>query len=1110
MGNFEYIKALCEQGVPLEKLYKYCTSAESFLKSDPDYSANQCRQALEWLMVQVMKMKGAYNDGARLAEMLNDAAFTEFIGYDQLVLRKANYVRKIGNLGSHSTDADVTPRNAEWCLVDLYQVVGFILLRLRAITSLAPFDKSLIPDSPFMHAEQPDEAPKVDPGFVASIPADNVQNPAPNPQLPSDGLTEAETREKFIDLMLREAGWKVSTVKGAIEPMAACIEVEVSGMPNTQGTGYVDYVLFGPDLKPLALIEAKRTSKDISVGVQQAELYAQCLKARYGTMPVIYISNGFTTEVIDGLGYPRRKLYGFHSCRDLQWILQQRQRPALADLNVNTQIAGREYQIRAVRTVCEHLQRMNRRSLLVMATGTGKTRVSIGLSELLMRNGWVKNILFLADRTSLVRQAHKNYVKQLGSTTTTCVLSDKKPDLDKNARIMFSTYQTMVNYIETDTKEFSVGRFDLIIIDEAHRSVFGKYGAIFDYFDSLLIGLTATPRDEVDRSTYDLLGMTPDNTFAYEYEQAVMDGHLNPYHGLKRGSKIMETGIRYNTLREDEKEQMKPVYDYEKARRSLDPEQEYQRDIEGSEIFRYIYNQDTIDKVLTDLMENGLKVNSGEMIGKTIIFCRDHAHAVLTVERFAHLYPELGPDFCVLIDNQVNYAQSLIDNFEMRGNMPQIAVSVDMLDTGIDVPDVLNLVFFKPVHSKIKFMQMIGRGTRLSEDIFGYGKHKTEFLIFDWCGNFDFFSVDSRGAEGVHTVSLTERLFVLRAQLAAALQSAEHQEVEFDKQLHDDLKQLLCHQVCQLKDEFVSVRKAWQYVVKWRKPESWLYISDTDIQELQQIIAPLLTKTMQDASALTFDALMLNIMLGKVTPEVNSAPSQAKVISIAAMLQERASIPAVAQRMDTIRMVQASGFFAEAGLPLLERVREEIRDLVKNLLRQQSKTFTLNIEDVVTDGGSVGSVSMNVSYKQRVIDFLAENRDLPILNKIFNLEQLTTDDIAQLEHILWEELGTRDDYEQYTHNGFRNVAMFIRSIIKVDRKVAMSRFAEFLNGGTLNADQADFLNSIISYVCENGDIDTRTIVNEAPFSDFDVVDLFGQNANCVPKYVNMIHTIIGA
>lgn len=1109
MGNFEYIRQLCEH-IPLDRLYKYCSTAEAYMKTDPEYCANQCRKALEWILIQVLRMKNAYEDNMNLNEMINHHSLAEFVGNDQMFFRQAHYVRKVGNLGSHSTDEDVPQRNAEWCLKDLYMVVGNVLMRLRAITSLAQFDPSLVPDGSTMHVTDNNERPKVDPNFVASIPSDSIENPAPNPQLPSDGLTEAETREKFIDLMLREAGWKVSRTNGAIEPMTACVEVEVEGMPNNQGVGYVDYVLFGPDLKPLALIEAKRTSKSISAGVQQAKLYAQCLQARYGTMPVIYVSNGFNTEVIDGLGYPSRKLYGLHSCRDLQWMIQQRQRPALADLNVNTQIAGREYQIRAVRTVCEHLQRMNRRSLLVMATGTGKTRVSIALSELLMRNGWVKNILFLADRTSLVRQAHKNYVKQLGATTTTCVLSDKKPDLDKNARIMFSTYQTMVNYIETEQKEFSVGRFDLIIIDEAHRSVFGKYGAIFDYFDSLLIGLTATPRNEIDRSTYDLLGMTPDNTFAYEYEQAVADGHLNPYCGLKRKSNIMESGIQYNQLKDDEKEQMQQVYDYEKARGALDPEQEYQRDIEGSEIFSYIYNQDTIDKVLQDLMENGLKVHSGELIGKTIIFCRDHAHAVMTVERFSHLYPHLGPDFCVLIDNQVNYAQNLIDNFELRDNLPQIAVSVDMLDTGIDVPDVLNLVFFKPVHSKIKFMQMIGRGTRLSEDIFGYGKHKTQFLIFDWCGNFDFFSVESNSVEGTHSVSLTERLFILCAQLAMALQTDEHQQVEFDKHLHDELKETLCQQVCQLRDEMVSVRKVWQYVDKWRKPESWVCINDIDIQELQKIIAPLLAGTLQDESALKFDALMLNIMISKVVPDVNSAASQNKVITIASLLQERASIPAVAQRMDTIRMVQGSGFFAEAGLPVLERVREELRDLVKNLVRQQSKTFTLNIEDVVSDGGSVGAVNMTVSYRQRVIDFLAENRELPVLSKIFNLEQLTAEDISQLEHILWEELGTREDYEQYTQDGFRNVAMFIRSIIKVDRKVAMQRFAEFLNGGTLNADQADFLNSIISYVCENGDIETSTIVNEAPFSDYDVMGLFGSNARLIPKYVNMIHTIIGA
>ena len=393
----------------------------------------------------------------------------------------------------------------------------------------------------------------------------------------------------------------------------------------------------------------------------------------------------------------------------------------------------------AIKAVCEHYNAMHRKGLLVMATGTGKTRVAISLVDVLKRNDWVKNVLFLADRTSLVSQVHRNFVKLLPNETTTVLNEDG--DIDMNARIVFSTYQTMIGYVDTEKKPFSVGHFDLIIIDEAHRSIFGKFAAIFNYFDSMLIGLTATPRDEVDKSTYDIFEMEEGcPNYAYELEEAVADGYLVNYRGFKRGSMMLENGIKYNDLSDRDKEQLEQVWEYEDTLKELDPNADTRgRDILSNEMFKYIYNGDTVDKVLQDLMENGLKVQSGERIGKTIIFAFNHKYAELILRRFYELYPEYGSDFCALIDNYVTYAHDLIEKFEIRNGNPQITVSVDMLDTGIDVPDVLNLVFFKPVKSKIKFMQMIGRGTRLSEDIFGAGQNKECFYIFDWCNNFEFF-----------------------------------------------------------------------------------------------------------------------------------------------------------------------------------------------------------------------------------------------------------------------------------------------------------------------------------------------------------------------------------
>ena len=771
MRNFDYIKDL-----GLTDLHRLCSACEENQVSNPDISAISARRALEYLVRALYRMKNIeVGERTTLVELVDGEPFTSFIGDDR-VMMAVHYVRKVGNVGAHI--GTVSKKESFFCLLNIYNVVAAMLIKLRVMQSVAPFDKTLIPGSLQAPVLMPKavkvvEAPEQ---MVKAADKEVLESTKPVEALPID-ISEAETRRLYIDLMLKEAGWQILDTEGLVQASRACVEVELQGMPNAHGVGYADYVLFGSNGKPLAVVEAKRTSADPIKGKHQAELYADCLEARYGVRPVIYYTNGFQTFVIDGLGYPSRKLYSFHTEHDLERMLQKRGRRDIGDFSVNDNITDRHYQKMAIKAVCEHLNKRHRKALLVMATGTGKTRVSISLVDVLMRNGWVKNVLFLADRISLVSQAHKNFVKLLPSTTTS-VLSDSG-EKDLNARITFSTYQTMINYIDTEDKPFSVGRFDLIIIDEAHRSIFGKYGAIFNYFDAMLVGLTATPRNEVDKSTYDIFEMEQGvPNYAYELEDAVSEHYLVNYHGFKRGSMILKEGIKYSSLTDEEKKQMEAIWEYEDALKGLKDAVDGHtsvRDIANNEIFSYIFNEATIDAVLQDLMENGLKVQYGERIGKSIIFAYNHRHAELIVERFHKLYPEYGSDFCVLIDNYVTYSQDLIDKFEIRDNNPQIAVSVDMLDTGIDVPDVLNLVFFKIVKSKIKFMQMIGRGTRLSADIFGDGKDKECFYIFDWCRNFEYFEKNPDGTSTPSTISLTERIFGLRADIAFHLQHQKYQ-----------------------------------------------------------------------------------------------------------------------------------------------------------------------------------------------------------------------------------------------------------------------------------------------------------------------------------------------
>ena len=617
----------------------------------------------------------------------------------------------------------------------------------------------------------------------------------------------------------------------------------------------------------------------------------------------------------------------------------------------------------------------------------------------------------------------------------------------------------------------------------------------------MLVCLTATPRDEVDRSTYHIFEMEEgEPNYAYELEDAVADGYLVNYHGFKRGSLILKEGIKYSDLSEEERQQLEAVWEYEQING---------RDISNNEIFSYIFNEDTVDAVLQDLMEHGLKVQSGERIGKSIIFAYNHRHAELIVQRFNVLYPEYGPGFCVLIDNYVTYAQDLINKFEIRDGDPQIAVSVDMLDTGIDVPDILNLVFFKPVKSKIKFMQMIGRGTRLSTDIFGVGNDKQCFYIYDWCGNFDYFEKNPDGKELRPAQSLTERLFCLRTDIAFHLQHQKYQEDACCKSLHDDIKQLLHEQVKALSESHISVRAKWETVSHFKEVESWAYISDLDAMTLKTDIAPLLPKSQMDESAKKFDVLALTIELGYVDEEVNASKCIQRVKLIAEKLEEMGTLPQVQAKMGTIKEVLSDVAWQNVSLQWLEKVRNDLRELMKFLLGDKDKWFVVDIEDVISFDGESEGVTPRVSYKQRIIDFLAANRHLPVLDKIYNMQQLDSDDFRELERIMWEELGSKEDYDNYTAGKMcgPNVAILIRSFIGVDRKEAMQRFGRFITGMELNAEQEEFLMTIISYVCENGDITKEIVVNDSPFEER-LNDVFSTCMVPLSKYIDNIHNVV--
>ena len=913
-------------------------------------------------------------------------------------------------------------------------------------------------------------------------------------------MSEAETRKQYVDLYLKEAGWDVLDTDNVALPSKAGIEIKVEGMPNAQGVGFCDYVLYGSDGKPLAIVEVKKTSVSPENGRHQVDLYAECMKAKFGYKPVMYYTNGYHTRIIDGL-YPDRDVAAFHSQEELELMLQRRNRGDITDFRINEEITSRPYQKIAITKICELLNSKHRRGLLVMATGTGKTRVAISIVDILTRNNWVKTVLFLADRTALVHQAKKNFASLMPNMSI-CELSGSG-EKDYNARLMFCTYQTMLHYIDAEDKRFTTGRFDLIIIDEAHRSIFNRYGTIFKYFDSFLIGLTATPKNEVDANTYQIFGCEAGiPNFDYSLDEAVKDKWLVGYTVRNRTSKMITQGIDYNSLSVDEKQQLEEYYEDDPPTPDFN--------IPGNEIFKYLFNKDTCKKVLEDLMQWGLRVDGGETMGKTIIFAYNHKHAKMIVDCFYELYPAYPSNTCQLVDYSVVYGDDLVLKF---GEDPEfrIAVSVDMLDTGIDVPEVLNLVFFKKVRSKIKFVQMIGRGTRLCKDIYGPGKDKSGFQIFDYCGNFEYFGVNQEGATAKETLTLSQRLFNIQIEMLYELQRLEYQQDVILRAYYEALKKDLHSSVVTIKahDSRIQVREAMQYVDKYYNLDIWVSLSPVMVKEAERHIAPLIDSGLKgDYLAVAFDIRMYYVEYDKLkTGTVNNSGEHIKVLRQVAqyLINEKASIPQVRNKATELKRLLSAELWENPSVEELEKLRIALRDLMQYLKDRKRKQFDIDIPDDIDDAEyQPENTTIDIrTYREKVIDYLVEHSDSPVIKKIYNLEPINNDDLNELEKVLWHELGSQEDYEQSTN--IENLAVFVRSLIGLSQEAVNTKFGEYLSGNTFNSQQQEFVQTIINYVRENGDIELSDMVNTEPFNNFDLNEMFGTDLSKIVNIVNVLH-----
>ncbi|WP_179993646.1 DEAD/DEAH box helicase family protein [Acinetobacter sp. YH1901136] len=886
---------------------------------------------------------------------------------------------------------------------------------------------------------------------------------------------EDETRKLKIDLMLEEAGWEIGT--------SVREEVAVTGMPNPSGKGEVDYVLYDANGLPLAVVEAKRTSTDPDIGQQQAKLYADCLEQQTGQRPVIFYTNGYKTRIWNDVqGGPPRLVHGFYTQAELKRLIERRKNnPDLSSFPINTDIVERYYQTRAIKAMLAAYQRKERAGLLIMATGTGKTRTAIALVDVLMKANVVQKALFLADRTSLVNQAHNAFKANLKDASFVNLLEDK----NQVGRVYFSTYQTMMGLIDEKnadgTRQFGTGMFDLIIIDEAHRSVYQKFGEIFKYFDSLLVGLTATPRDEVDRDTYALFGLESGvPTDYYDLDQAIADGYLVPPKAYSVPLKFMREGVKFNELSEQEKEHWNELdWGGDDA-----PEE-----VNASKINKELFNTGTVDKMLQHLMENGIKVEGGDMLGKTIIFAVNQNHANFIAERFDKNYPQYDGKFARVITHSTKYAQSLIDSFSKKELAdPQIAISVDMLDTGIDVPEVVNLVFFKAVRSKVKFMQMIGRGTRLCKDLFAPGMDKKEFYIFDYCSNFEYFNENPDGAPVSTAEPLGQRLFKARLNLLSLLNAQDYQTEELAA-VRQDIQQSLQTEVKSMnKDNFI-VRDELEYVEQFQKDEAWNNLDDLAIGTLREHISKLPNELEAETlEAKLFDMLCYNIELAVLNKDAKAVLAYAnKVIEIASKLECKENIPVVAAQIKLIQDIQTEAYWEGITVPMLESMRKRIRGLVKLIEKTTSTIVYSMLDDEIGEATEVDipvvSSGVNIAqYRKRVESFIKANENHITIAKLKRGLALTPTDLKELERFVFEaqEVESKEKFEE-CFGTEQSLPLFIRSLVGLDRQAVQAAFSKYLQGTTYNEKQIRFVEMVIEHLTIRGTLQPEQLY-EPPFS----------------------------
>ncbi len=871
---------------------------------------------------------------------------------------------------------------------------------------------------------------------------------------------------------------------------------------------------------PLALIEAKRSRRNPAEGQQQAKLYADCLEQQFGQRPIIFYTNGYQHWLWDDTRYPPRPVQGFFKKAELELMVQRRSTMrSLLTAEIDENIAGRYYQTRAIRRISEAFERHNeRKALVVMATGAGKTRTVIALCDLLMRCNRVKRVLFLADRVALVNQAVGAFSKHLPAASPVNLVTEKNTE----GRVYVSTYPTMmglINEVGEGQRKFGVGHFDLIVIDEAHRSVYQKYRAIFEYFDALLVGLTATPKDEIDRNTYSLFNLEPGvPTDFYGLDEGVKDGWLVPPKSVSVPLKFQREGIRYDQLSEDEKDQWDAL--------EWDEDGNTPNQIDAAAINQWLFNTDTVDKVLAHLMTRGLKVAGGDRLGKTIIFAKNNDHAQFIYERFNVNYPHYNGEFARLITHKTDYAQSLIDSFSQPSKLPHMAISVDMLDTGIDIPEVVNLVFFKLVRSKTKFWQMIGRGTRLCPDLFGPNQSKEFFYLFDYCQNLEFFSQNPELSEGSLSPSLSQTLFTTRLELLSTLdqhmqksgiaseQAATYNEGRGEPASDGEVRRAIAtrlHQEVSAMnlDNFI-VRPHRQLIETYTQAHVWATLTPERLSELTTTLAKLPTELpTDDEASKRFDLIILRLQLAQLNAEPSFARLSQQVRDLAAALEEKSSIPLIQEQMVLIQEIQSDEWWQDVTVAMLERARRKLRALISLIDKKQRQPIYTNFTDelgteTIIELPDFSSSNEFERFRAKTRQFLLAHENHLTIRKLRFNEPLTETDLSELERMILESgIGTSEHLDQAKQVS-EGLGLFIRSLVGLNRESAKAAFGDFLLGSAPSANQIEFINLIINHLTQHG-VMSPDLLYESPFTD---ISAQGPEGVFNPRQVDVLISVL--